>query len=168
LALTGLLSVGFVSPSWAILIVGGSFDGTDVGQRDVVEGQGPKVNGEQAELDFVNGVLGTAFTSLTKTEDVDWFNTDTAGVIAFQLVSGPGNDLVKNATSIVLLRNLANINWGVLDLADVSVDLNLGSDMQISHVSEFGGAVQVPEPTVLSLFGLGLIALGLRRRRQIA
>ena len=168
LTLAGLLSFSMASPSWAIMIVGGPYNGVDVGSRDVVEAEGPKVNGEQAELDFVNGALGTEFTSLSKTEDVDWYNTDTAGVIALGLGSGPGYYLVKNAQSIVLLRDIADIDWGVLDLADILVDLNLGDDMQISHVSEFGETVRVPEPTTLSLLGVGLIALGLRRRRRNA
>ncbi len=151
-------------PAQAIMIVGGSFDGTNVGGLDEIEAEGPKVNGEQAELDFINDATGESFTDLTKTETVAWYNTDVTNVIAFQLVTGPGYYLVKNAQSIVLLLNNASVNWGVLDLDLLTVDLNLGSDMLISHVSEAGTAV--PEPATLSLLGAGLLALAFGRRRR--
>lgn len=64
----------------------------------------------------------------TKTEDVPWYSTDTTDVIAFQLLSGPGCYLVKNAQVTVLLENLVEINWGVLNLNDVIGNLNLGDD----------------------------------------
>jgi hypothetical protein len=49
-------------------------------------------------------------------------------------------------------------------------DLNGAQTKDVSHLSIFkrGGGQQVSEPGILALFGLGLLALGFVRRRQLA
>lgn len=162
--LCGVLGVCLMSQAWAVLIVGGPFDGTDVGSIDLYIAETGVLSGQAAEEQWIEDNTPLTDVSLgTKTEDVPWYDTDTMDVIAFQLVSGPGYYIVKNDGLTVLLQNLADINWGVLDLYDVTGNLNLGDDMIISHVSE------VPEPGTLSLLGAGLFLLGLfTRRRRVA
>lgn len=164
--LAALLSLGLASQAWAVVIVGGAFDGTDVGSIDLYEAETGVLSGEQAELDWVNLQLGTSFTSLTKTEDVPWYFTNETDVIAFALATAPGYYLVKNAQLTVLFENLPDLDWGVIDLDDIFGDLNLGDDFIISHVSEFGGTTTVPEPGTLALLGVGLLGFGLMRRRK--
>jgi hypothetical protein len=120
------------------------------------------LSGQAAEEQFVEDNTPLTGVSLgTKTEDVPWYSTNAWDVIAFQLQSGPGYYLVKNAQVTVLLKNLAEISWGVLNLNEVTANLNLGDDFLISHVSEF----PVPEPGTLGLLGAGLLGLGFRRKK---
>lgn len=173
----GLVSIAallLAAQAGAVVIVGGPFDTTDVGNIDTLLASTGVLSGEQAEVDFVNGILGTSFTTddLTKTENVDWYDTDVAGVVAFALVTGPGHYLVKNAQTTVLFENLFDFDWGVIDTS--GLDLNLGGDMQISHVSEFGAQppppppppTDVPAPGTLVLLGASLLGLSLARRRK--
>ena len=163
--LFGVLAVCVASQSWSVLIVGGSFNGTDVGLEDLYIAETGVLSGQAAEEQWVEDNSPLTDVSLgTKTQNVPWYNTDTANVIAFQLLDGPGYYIVKNAEVTVLLQNLLDINWGVVNLSDVAGDLNLGDDMILSHVSEFA----VPEPGTLGLLGVSLLGLGFARRKKAA
>ena len=175
-----LLQFGFIlagsiaMPSWAVMINdGGVYDGTDVGSIDTFIAEGEKQGNPTNEETWVNNVLsvynGDSTTFTVKTEPVDYFSTDTNGVYAFGLVSAPDYFLMKNATRIALFENLADIDWGVFDSSKLSPGMNLPSDgFTISHVSEFGGSQDVPEPGVLGLLSMGLIGIVVGRRRMAA
>ncbi|HEX5788063.1 MAG TPA: PEP-CTERM sorting domain-containing protein [Woeseiaceae bacterium] len=185
----GLLAIGLVSQAQANLIIdGGPFDGTDIGNLDTLVDSitnaeftatyGPG-GGEQNELDYLNDASGESYDSIDKTEDVSWYNViDTnnlanTNIIAFQLASGFGHYLIKNAANIrVVFLNNIDYLWGAFDttsLGGLGPDgfLNLGDDMQISHVSGAGTpTTEVSEPGMISLLALGLVAFGFARRRR--
>lgn len=156
-------------PASAYVVQGGSFDGTDVGSLDTLLGQ-VKYSGNSnptSEANWVNSILNPDTTYVTKTESVTYYSTETANVFAFQLQSDPGYFLIKNAKWWAVFENNANSNWGVVNfsLLDSGFKLPDLEKMEISHVTEFGSYVSVPEPSALLLLGLGLFGLGAARRR---
>lgn len=171
LCLLAAFSLGlFMSlPGAAYVITTGSFQGTDVGNLDTLIGQttGLKNSGIATETKWVNSQLNPDVGYVLKTETVNYFSTDAENVFAFQLYSDPGFFLIKNARWWGLYQNNASSDWGVIDLSQLNTGFNIADmdGMTISHVTEFGSFVEVPEPSGLLLMALGLFGLIYFRRR---
>lgn len=166
-ALTALLS--FSSVSWGLMI--GS---TDVGEIDPLEAQTDDLgdcNGssEACELEWINSVLAPDTTTYgVKEETVSYdFVDGSDSVIGFLLDSPTEYFLIKNSVWWGLFENVSNFDWAVIDTAILDSGFNLpdNSEMTISHVGTIGDTVEVPEPGILSLLALGLIAMGLKGRK---
>ncbi len=174
--MSAVLALACSGSASALMIVDGPYAGTDVGSLDTQVAQADKVNGQAAELAYVQSVFPDATWDL-KTETVDYYFTDpmTANIIAFQLAATPAPDyfLIKNAQRMALFENVDDLAWGVVDVDLLVGQWNLGAgqkDLTISHVSEFqgsgGSSVGVPEPGTLALLAGGLLALRTRQSQR--
>ena len=171
-----IFGLGISTPSWSMLMIGGN----DVGGIDTIvdaisdlnknpTGCG-KGNSPVVEECWADDVSGYDLTYSDKSENVHVIYNGDYTIAAFQLAGGPGHYLVKNASAYVLVYNESDLGWGVLDLDNVlfaGLKLNLGKPDQIyiSHVTRFDER-KVPEPSIIALFGLGLLGLGFSRRRM--
>lgn len=187
----GVVLFGFAAmPSWAILIddvAAGANDGDNVGLLDTFIAEGAQQGNPTAETTWVNTTLSSTLTFEVKTEDVVYFNTNTADTFAFALGSGIDYFLVKNATRIALFQNLAELDWGVFDANSLSAAMNIpdfGSvcteldppdcvddpGFTISHVTQLsgggGGTNNVPEPGMVALLAVGLLGMVAVRRKK--
>ena len=85
-----------------------------------------------------------------------------------------GQPVLDNATHLLVKDGNQSPNWYLFWIAGAWNGLDSISLMDfwpaqgaISHVSIYGGeSTSVPEPSVLSMFGIALIAFGLVRRRR--
>lgn len=171
--------------AWALTINAGA---TEVGSLDLFLGSTILGNsGDGTEKSWVAAMLGLDVEDLTlefKNNDASeiqaWTQVDGAAAMvkALQLDEPVYYYLLKlgvpaksGADTHYLFDNQASLNWAVIDFNAMlagqpeSFSFNFG---RVSHISGFNGAVTVPEPGTLALLGLGLVAIGVVRRRQKA
>lgn len=81
--------------------------------------------------------------------------------IYYLIKTGGGSGAGADETHY-LFENSVEMNWAYLNLSDFGSGVSLTNIGIISHVGTSGGTV--PEPSVIALFAIGLVGLGLVRR----
>jgi len=177
--------------AWALLVLfassasAGPLDISSVGVKDLLVGGYDLGNSENAERDFLFNYLPTlglgsslsnfayqkidiegpaSFVEVTGEPAGDFWAIDFASFGVFQ----PLLFLVKFGNAEYghyLYQNLESLQFGVVDLADITATKGNITISSISHTSA------VPEPATLSLLVLGIASVGVasrKRRRQRA
>jgi hypothetical protein len=158
------------SPAWSIPLA-------DVGGIDLLLASTKLADsGEATEENWVKSVLGLDDLVFETKNDgaFSWQAVDgMLGVWAQGLVTDPAYYLVKTGKKSAvgpghthfLFDNLTDLSWAVVDLQVLGFDPSKVNFTKISHISEFSGAVEIPEPAVLALLAIGLLGLSVSRRR---
>jgi hypothetical protein len=164
----------FAASAWAVTIVGGGNDGTNVGSLDELQYETTLLGSPAEEEAWIESQLGFDVTFSFKNDGLtsgDFETTDTAGVYAFALNDEPDYFFVKTGNITddgnvsFLFFNNPELDWAVINLADMGFT-SITNISGVSHISEYdGGTTQVPEPGTLLLLGSGLVGLGFMARK---
>lgn len=179
--LTALLILLFASSGWCFTIYGvaetdphyndfvGDTVDTWLAETDILHD-----SSEFSETEWVNDVLynlGYPETTyqVKEEEDVPYYRTDDDITFAYYLTTPPETEyfLLKNAQWWVLFQNIGEIDWAVFNTTQLPSGMNIpSSDFTISHVTRFGDAAPVPEPSTFLLLGGGLVGLAFYGRKR--
>jgi PEP-CTERM motif len=180
--LTGLLSITLLTVSSTTLAI----PIATVGSVDTLVDWGNPGSSDADEMQFIADYLLVDVNTITYTKLAGsggsgglWSTVDEdSSLWAFDFGSlEPSLFLIKTGANVgltgvigtfdhYLFSNLSELDWGVID-SDIFTrskgEVEIG---MISHVSTSGtGTTTVPEPTTLSLLGLGLLVLGFGTRK---
>lgn len=167
------VGLGLSQASWAIAITENPHIGVDVGAVDSLIGTAQLANSGNAENKWLKDWFPSA-EILPQEQSVVYYDTNVLGVYAFLLNPIADYFMIKNSTWHALFENNEENGWGVFDTSKLPTGMNLGGErFTISHIRVINDPntpppTSVPEPTTLTLLGLGLLALGFARRRKQA